>query len=315
MKRPIPMAHLIILQTEEMVKRRVAGQLRRGRVDVGLYSVGGELMAQAWEEMEDRPPPRTWDITSGPIRDHYGEDERCVVDLGPGSGKPCLAATNAILDHIHEIVLVDVSRELLAMAQDYLQRNSPATITCIIADFLQDIEALDAVLKDFLRPKLFLCLGNTVGSFSQPYVLHTLRSLLGDEDYILLGLSLYPQEHSEEFLKDLANRYVEETNFFGLHFLTACGADPASHHTFARLERDDDDPAIPVIRIFYRFPKETFLTMGEEKMTFQEGKSLQILESRRFLLDQVERHLKKYGLNVIASQHLDTRGLFLCRRV
>jgi hypothetical protein len=44
----------------------------------------------------------------------------------------------------------------------------------------------------------------------------------------------------------------------------------------------------------------------------QSGKHMQFLESRRFLENEVERQLNKYGLGMIASQRFDNYGLYLC---
>jgi SAM-dependent methyltransferase len=307
----------IVIQTTEMMERRMVEQLRRKKVDAALYSIGGEPTARAWKEWDDRYP-LPWDITRGLIGDHYG-GEQCVVDLGPGSGRTCLAAIGSFLDHIREIVLVDVSPAMLSIAQDYLQRNTQATITCVIADFLQDAEALDAVLKKFPQSRLFLCLGCTAGSFNQPYALGALRSLLEEGDHMLLDFGLYPKERSEDFWKKLASIYPEAAYYVGVHSLAACGAQLAYKHIFISIEGDDEEPTVQVIRIFYRFPEETVLTVGKDQVVFQEGERLQILESRRFLFGHVERHLRKYGLGVAASQHLEKsevlRGVFLCRRV
>jgi SAM-dependent methyltransferase len=126
-----PMIPPIVIQTTEMMEHRMAEQLRRKRMDVAsLYSIGGPPTAQAWKEWDDRYP-LPWDITRGLIGDHYG-GEQCVVDLGSGTGRTCLAAIGSVLDHIGEVVLVDVSPEMLSIAQGYLQRNTPATITCVM---------------------------------------------------------------------------------------------------------------------------------------------------------------------------------------
>jgi hypothetical protein len=307
----------IVIQTTEMMERRMVEQLRSKKVDAALYSIGGAPTAQAWKELDDRYP-LSWDITRGLIGDHYG-GEQCVVYFGPGSGRTCLAATGSFLGHIRKIVLVDVSPEMLSIAQDYLQRNTRATITCIIADFLQDVTALDTALKDFPQPRLFLCLGCTVGAFNQRYSLPTLRSFLREDDYLLLDFGLYPKERSEDFWKKLAGIYPEGAYYVGVHSLAACGAQPAYKHIFTSIEGDDEEPTVQVIRVFYRFPEETVLTVGKDQVVFQEGERLQILESRRFLFGHVERHLRKYGLGVMASQHLEKsevlRGVFLCRRV
>ena len=101
------MPQTLVIQTAAMMERRMVDQLRRRRVDVGLY-FGEELMAGAWKAY-DQKYQSTSDIANGPTRNRYG-GERCVVDLGPGSGKPCLAAITAYIDHIDEIVVVDVSK-------------------------------------------------------------------------------------------------------------------------------------------------------------------------------------------------------------
>ena len=140
-----------------MMERRVVDQLRSQNIDSGLYALGGEVLANAYKTLAESHPPRTWDITSGPIRDNYRE-ERCVVDFGPGSGIPCRSAIQALLDQnkIQDIVLVDVAPAMLAMAEDYLHRNTQATITSITADFMQDTDALNEVLKGFASPRAFL---------------------------------------------------------------------------------------------------------------------------------------------------------------
>jgi hypothetical protein len=101
--------------------------------------------------------------------------------------------------------------------------------------------------------------------------------------------------------------------------LTVCGAQLAYKYIFTSIEGDDEEPTVQVLRVFYRFPEETVLTVGRDQVVFQEDERLQILESRRFLFGHIERHLKKYGLGVAASQHLEKnemlRGVFLCRRV
>ena len=126
---------------------------------------------------------------------------------------------------------------------------------------------------------------------------------------------MYPCERSEDSWKNLANLYGEGAYYFGMHSLAACGAELAYQHTFTSVEGDNDDPEVQVIRVFYRFPEETALVVGKEEVTFNAGEHLQIHESRRFLADRLERHLNKYGLGVVTSQHFESRAVFLCRKV
>jgi hypothetical protein len=132
------MSRRLTIQTLEMMERRVANQLRRKSIDTGLYALGGERLADAWKRLADSHPPRTWDITRGPIRDNY-RNEHCVVDFGPGSGIPCFSAIKTLLDQnqIEDIVLIDVLPAMLAMAEAYLCRHTRAPITSITADFME----------------------------------------------------------------------------------------------------------------------------------------------------------------------------------
>ena len=313
------MSKRLTIQTVEMMERRVVNQLRSKNIDSGLYALGGEVLANAWKTLTESNLPRTWDITSGPIRDNY-RDERCVVDFGPGSGTPCRSAIQTLLDQnkIQDIVLVDVAPAMLAMAEDYLHRNTQATITSITADFMQDTHALNELLKGFSTPKLFLCLGGTVGQFNQAQVLWALRAVLSRKDRLLLGLNFYPLEHSERFLRELADAYSLETEYFGLQFLAACGIEPDYRCVLASFGGDVEDPTVQVIRVFYRFPSETVLILGREQVIFGEGECLQFIESRRFLASEIERHLRQHGLRVIASEYSPyssgEHGLFLCRK-
>jgi hypothetical protein len=83
---------------------------------------------------------------------------------------------------------------------------------------------------------------------------------------------------------------------------------PPYRHTFTSV-RGCDDPTVKAVRAFYRFPKATVLTVGKEQVTIQAGEHMQFLESRRFLENEVERQLNKYGLGMIAPQRFDNYGL------
>jgi hypothetical protein len=77
------MPQTLVIQTAAMMERRMIDQLRRPRVDVGLY-FGEELMAEAWRAY-DQKYQSTSDIANGPTRNRYG-GERCV--LGERSRTP-----------------------------------------------------------------------------------------------------------------------------------------------------------------------------------------------------------------------------------
>ena len=60
--------------------------------------------------------------------------------------------------------------------------------------------------------KLYLCLGGTVNQFNQAQILGAFRAALKREDRLLVGLNFFPPEHSEQFLRKLADAYSEQTD-------------------------------------------------------------------------------------------------------
>lgn len=304
------MAKRIIIQTTDMMNRRVEQQLRDGRVDVAQYH-GGTPTAEAWATMaDDGHPMRHFDRLPGSdlLPTEFG-----VVDLGPGSGKPCLNVIHPIIDRVRELILVDVSLEMLTLTEKHIETNTSKNVTSIVADFLLDINRLRAALDTFNLPLVFLCLGGTAGNFTLARSFTALQALMNPRDYLLLDLGLYPATDGQQALQTTANFYTSEYNCrFGLSFLAACGDSPSHKNTHSSITEDEHDPGIHVISTYYRFPNDTTLSVGNGSIVFRQGQTLRWLESRRFAKHNVDRHLKKYGLQSLGYEDLDNHALYLC---
>ncbi len=306
------MSKHIIIQTPEMMDHRVEQQLRNGHADVAQYH-GGAQTAERWRKLADHHPIRELPRIPGV---EVVSPNLCVVDLGPGSGKPCLAVVQPMIKNIQQIILVDISPEMLKGAEDYLNQNINISTVSVVADFLLDTDRLHNTLTSFNSPKLFLCLGGTAGNFSLDRSLPALRTLLSERDYLLLGFGAYPLQDTNENLQEIANFYTSELNCrFGLSFLRACGVDAHHKHTESVVCEDQDNPGVYVIRAFYRFPVNTSLAIGATTIAFNKGDTLQYLESRRFAHNRVGLLLEKYGLKLVDEEDMGNHGLYLVTKI
>lgn len=300
-----------IIQTEALEQQRMLAQLRAKKVDSGQYFGGGKT-AKEWKTWADLHPMR--DITSIPL-DKEVEGNVCVVDLGPGTGKPCIAAIQSFRHRVSEIVCVDTLPAMLTMAVEHIREETSLTVRGIVANFLQDADALREALDEIPQQKIMLCLGNTAANFNQRYALTMLRSLLDVRDRILLGLGLYSGENPDRELKALGDLFASEANCsFGLRFLEECGGTPDHRQAYSMWEEDAEEPGVMVVRSFFRFPENTVLSVDGDEVAFEEGEELQFIESRRYPKDGMEDYLQRHGLELVSSMDFGNHGLFLCRR-
>src|SRR5947209_3805558 len=109
----------IVIQTPELACRRMAEQLRRKTVDSGQY-FGDEPTATAWTELTEHGQTPMQQAGRIPL-DPVGDTDLTVVDLGPGSGKPCERVLGPIRDRVREIKLIDVSAAMLHLAKAHLR--------------------------------------------------------------------------------------------------------------------------------------------------------------------------------------------------
>jgi uncharacterized SAM-dependent methyltransferase len=201
---------------------------------------------------------------------------------------------------------------MLVMAMEYIRGKTAAPVRGMVADFLRDADKLAVKLRASRHQKLILCLGNTAGNFSQREMFCALRSLLQGNDRLLLGLGLYEAAHADQELQALGDLFSSAANCrFGLRFLAACGGRADHRLTFARAEDDPEEEGVKVVRLFYRFPKDTALTVGAHQVDFARDEVLQWVESRRYPKGRVEEYLAKHGLKVVAQRTEGNHGIFL----
>ena len=302
------MSQQVVLQTPEQFNQRMLDQLRNRKVDVGQY-FGGPPTAHAWATLADRHPMK--DIIGLPLD---GQGGVTVIDLGPGSGKPCVAAIAPFRDRVRVVVCVDASSDMAEQAARHIHAETSKEVHCIVADFLRDAFQLRKRLDAYSTQKVFMCLGGTIGNFSQKYAFGAIRSLLSNDDRLLLGLGLYDPEQPDKELKALGDFFASEVNCrFGLSFLKASGCNPDHRQAHSRCEDDPEEKGVKVVRGFYRFLEDTTLAVGDESVLFRQGEELQFVESRRYPRGAVVPYLRMHGFEILDFRDFERHGLYLCR--
>lgn len=298
---------LTVIQSPQVEQQRLVAQLRGKKVDSGQYYGGGET-ADAWKVWSEHHPMK--DPPSLPLDDGM-RGKICVVDLGPGTGKAGVAVMQAFRHCVRQVIGVDTSPAMLHMALEHMQGKISASVRGIVANFLQDAGALTAELRTIPRQKVVLCLGNTAGNYAQREMFACFRSLLKNNDRLILGLGFYEDAHADEELRELGRLFSSEANCrFGLRFLAACGVQADHRLAFPRYENDPEE-GVKVVRMFYRFPKDTVLTVGAEHIVFRQDEELQFTESRRYPKGRIQEYLQRHGLNVVDKIDQGKHGIFL----
>jgi uncharacterized SAM-dependent methyltransferase len=289
---------LTYIQSPQVFQQRVADQLEKREVDTGQYF--GQEAAFQWEECAKHGK-----IASFPDMD-IGRRQVSVIDLGPGTGKPCVSLAKNW--NISGTVVVDVSEYILHQAMELISNQSP--VRGVVADFVRDNSAVMENIQE--QPKIILCVGNTIANFRQQMILPLLHSMLSEHDKILIGVRLYQDEDS---IRKLTEFFASETNcLFGTAFLAECGAKDRLENNRGQYANDPEEEGVRVIDVFHQFNEQETLAVGDSRILFQAGESIRFLRSRQYEQEAIPDLLRKYGLEVIQTSTADTQGFFLCKK-
>jgi uncharacterized SAM-dependent methyltransferase len=267
-------------------------------VDTGQY-YGQEATLQ-WDACAEHG-----NIASFPTMD-IGQQQVSVVDLGPGTGKPYINLARNW--NVSGAVAVDVSEDILHKAMELMSQQS--LVRGVVADFVRDNLAVRENIQE--QPKVILCVGNTIANFRQRIILPLLRSMLNQNDKVLVGIRLYQGEDST---KKLTKFFASETNcLVGTDFLAECGAKDRLENNRGQYADDPEEKGVRIIDVFHQFKDQETLVVGDNRILFQPGESIRFLRSREYEQGAVPDLLKKYGLEVVQTSGAGTQGFFLCKK-
>lgn len=163
-----------IIQGDARLNERFIQQLKNRKVEAGKYC-GGQVIAEKWRQWSMLHPQRH--VRSIPL-DARVTDQFNLVDLGPGTADPSIAAVRDFRCRIQHVYCIDTSAAMGEMAAENYQRQLAMPATVIVADFLKDTEKILSVFESNTRSNIIMCLGNTVANYEQRQCFDRLRSLL-----------------------------------------------------------------------------------------------------------------------------------------
>lgn len=307
----------IAIQSMKVQNARVANQFWDLELNTALYL--GKHSEERWKEWHHLHPMR--ETPSIPL-DAGVTREFDVIDLGPGSGDPCIAAITAHRNRVQEVICIDASLDMANLAADAIVEATGKPVVRVIADFLRDTKEIqDRVLSRSTRSKVLLCLGGTVGNYRQSFVLPKLRELLTHEqDRLVLGMGHLTEQDPNGQLRDLGEKFCSEQNCrFALSCLEEYGHHSNWQDTHYTVADDGEEPDIKVVHGYYRFPEAAgFVVEDDPKdpltVSFQGGDELEFTQSRRYPKALIPNLLAKYRLELLEHVDMATHGLYLCKK-
>lgn len=314
---PLGSPHVHIIQGIGMQNERLIAQLQQRRVDAGQY-YGEWLTAERWREWAGLHPQSS--VRSIPM-DEDAPSHAVVVDLGPGTADPSIAAITEFRDRIGQIYCIDTSSEIGVMAAENYQRTLQTPANVLVADFIRDTDKILSVISMDARAKVFLCLGNTVANYDQSTSFTRMRCLLRDnDDRFIFGLGLHEGgDNAQEEIRKLGETLCSPENLrFGLEFLRQYGVDTDPRHVSYEFLDDPHDSDVKVVRVSYEFPEGKYVKVDDllqpSGVRFRKGDKLLVVESRRYPKDGMQEFFKRHGLNLLDHRDFGSHGLFLTRK-
>lgn len=125
------------------------------------------------------------------LKDIFKGDPINIVDLGCGDGKKVLSFLEP-LSHFAKVRYypIDISGYMVSKAIERVKNLGVGEVVEFnwnISDF-DNLENIVPLLNDSnYKRNLFLLLGNTLGNFEMHDILHKIRNVMGDNDYLLIG--------------------------------------------------------------------------------------------------------------------------------
>lgn len=183
--------------TTDVSKSRVLKMLQREPKQISselFYDAEGSRL---FEEICKLPEYYVTRTELGVLTDNVGEIARelgpsvTLVELGSGSS----LKTRVLLDeleHPHQYVPIDISKDALLSASAEIARSHPALeVTPVCADFFHELR-LPKLQQSSQRIAVFFP-GSTIGNFDRPHRSNLLRSIAavaGKDGALLLGIDL-----------------------------------------------------------------------------------------------------------------------------
>jgi uncharacterized SAM-dependent methyltransferase len=236
-----------------------------------------------------------------------------VVELGPGSSSPVLAKTIPILSalqktaSIRKYTALDITEEYAIEACEIVKRNWASLETdVIISDFVSDLGSPATQDRAADPARAIFCFGGTIFCNSLDSdvdkVLGNISHWLKDGDYFIFGVDISSNKGS--LYVTYCNKLVHELLLNVMYNLKQ------------RLRLDDFDPAAfdlifewdaesRSVVLYLCATKAQQIRINDQEIIINKDDKYNVINSRKFLVENVRKMLEKYGMQIAESFVLD----------
>ncbi|WP_037367035.1 L-histidine N(alpha)-methyltransferase [Amycolatopsis orientalis] len=219
-----------------------------------------------------------------------------LVELGSGSSEKTRLLLDALTAHgtLEAFVPMDVSETALAEAAAAITADYPKLeVRGVVGDFTQHLQLLPGT-----APRVVAFLGGTIGNFlpgERTEFLHSVRDVLGEGEWLLLGTDLVKDRETLERAYDDAAGVTAAFNRNVLRVINAeLGAD-FDPDEFDHVAYWDSDHEWIEMRLRARRRTEVRIPGADLIVPFAEGEHIRTEVSAKFRPDGVEAELNAAG--------------------
>jgi uncharacterized SAM-dependent methyltransferase len=154
-----------------------------------------------------------------------------------------------------------------------------------------------------------------IPNFEPQLILPRLRSLVREQDLLLLSANLAPANDYEAAVRRILPQYDNAlTRDWLLTFLLDLGAERSDGELEWLIESDPEGGDLLRLTTVFRLTQSGTLRLGEETFKFQAGETIRLFFSYRYTPERLRAVLRKYGLSMEAQWITDPaeEGVFLC---
>jgi L-histidine N-alpha-methyltransferase len=236
-----------------------------------------------------------------------------LVELGSGTAAKTRLLLHAMEDAgtLDRYVPIDVTESMVRACADALVDEFPTLrVHGIVGDFERHLGHVPA--PNGAGPRIVAFLGGTIGNFTpgtRRRFLRSLRGLLGDDGYLLIGTDLVKDPAVLEAAYDDSEGITAEFNRNVLHVLNReLDADfvPEAYDHVAFFDRDREWIEM---RLRAQRPQRVQLRALGLHVTFAAGEELRTEISAKFTPERIRGDLHAAGMELVA-QYTDPDGLF-----
>jgi L-histidine N-alpha-methyltransferase len=234
-----------------------------------------------------------------------------LVELGSGTAAKTRVLLRAMHDagRLERYVPIDVTESMIrTSAAELVQEFDALRVHGIVGDFERHLGEVPPPCG----PRIVAFLGGTLGNFtpgSRRRFLRSLRDLLGDDGYLLVGTDLVKDVASLEAAYDDSAGVTAEFNRNVLHVLNRELDADFVPDAFDHVAFFDRDREWIEMRLRARRPQRVHVGRLGLRVSFAAGEELRTEISAKFTPERIEGDLAAAGLELVA--HLtDPEGRF-----